>query len=132
MEEILKKLGIGEITIKEMKEICPNIIDMEKEEILEKIEILRKINCNKMQIRNIISSNAMYLDRLSTDVNKLIKKLEEMGFETLNILIEENPYILNLDDYEVENYITKRLEKGEKQKEIVEDMTLNPLLFNEV
>lgn len=132
MEEILKKLGIGETTVKEMKEICPNIIDMEKEEILEKIEILRKINCNKMQIRNIISSNAMYLDRLSTDVNKLIKKLEEMGFETLNILIEENPYILNLDDYEVENYITKRLEKGEKQKEIVEDMTLNPLLFNEV
>lgn len=132
MEEILKKLGIGETTIKEMKELCPNIIDMEKEEILEKIEILRKINCNKMQIRNIISSNAMYLDRLSTDVNKLIKKLEEMGFETLNILIEENPYILNLDDFEVENYITKRLEKGEKQKEIVEDMTLNPLLFNEV
>ena len=132
MEEILKKLGIGETTVKEMKEICPNIIDMEKEEILEKIEILRKINCNKMQIRNIISSNAMYLDRLSTDVNKLIKKLKEMGFETLNILIEENPYILNLDDYEVENYITKRLEKGEKQKEIVEDMTLNPLLFNEV
>ena len=115
-----------------MKELCPNIIDMEKEEILEKIEILRKINCNKMQIRNIISSNAMYLDRLSTDVNKLIKKLKEMGFETLNILIEENPYILNLDDFEVENYITKRLEKGEKQKEIVEDMTLNPLLFNEV
>lgn len=132
MEEILKKLGIGETTVKEMKEICPNIIDMEKEEILEKIEILRKINCNKMQIRNIISSNAMYLDRLSTDVNKLIKKLKEMGFETLNILIEENPYILNLDDFEVENYITKRLEKGEKQKEIVEDMTLNPLLFNEV
>lgn len=132
MEEILKKLDIGETTIKEMKELCPNIIDMEKEEILEKIEILRKINCNKMQIRNIISSNAMYLDRLSTDVNKLIKKLKEMGFETLNILIEENPYILNLDDYEVENYITKRLEKGEKQKEIVEDMTLNPLLFNEV
>ena len=132
MEEILKKLGIGETTIKEMKELCPNIIDMEKEEILEKIEILRKINCNKMQIRNIISSNAMYLDRLSTDVNKLIKKLKEMGFETLNILIEENPYILNLDDLEVENYITKRLEKGEKQKEIVEDMTLNPLLFNEV
>lgn len=132
MEEILKKLGIGETTIKEMKELCPNIIDMEKEEILEKIEILRKINCNKMQIRNIISSNAMYLDRLSTDVNKLIKKLKEMGFETLNILIEENPYILNLDDFEVENYIIKRLEKGEKQKEIVEDMTLNPLLFNEV
>ncbi len=132
MEEILKKLSIGETTIKEMKELCPNIIDMEKEEILEKIEILRKINCNKMQIRNIISSNAMYLDRLSTDVNKLIKKLKEMGFETLNILIEENPYILNLDDYEVENYITKRLEKGEKQKEIVEDMTLNPVLFNEV
>lgn len=132
MEEILKNLGIGETTIKEMKDVCSNITDMEKEEILEKIEILRKINCNKMQIRNIISSNAMYLDRLSTDINKLIKKLEEIGFETLNILIEENPYILNLDDFEVENYITKRLEKGEKQKEIVEDMILNPLLFNEI
>ena len=33
MEEILKKLSIGETTIKEMKELCPNIIDMEKEEV---------------------------------------------------------------------------------------------------
>lgn len=132
MEEVLKSFGIGESTIKEMKELCPDITNLNKNEILEKIEILKKLNCDKIQIRNIISSNSIYLDRLNTDILKLIKKLQEKGFVTLNILLEENPYILNLDDFEIESYIQKREKNGEKLEKIVEDMTSNPLIFNEI
>ena len=78
MEEILKKIGISEKTISQMEEMCPEIKELNDEDVLQKIEILKSINCNDVQIRNIISSNAMYLDRSNTDINKLINQLTEL------------------------------------------------------
>ena len=132
MGEILKKLGISEKTISEMEEICPNIRELTVAEIEQKIEFLKELNCNEIQIRNIISSNAMYLDRSNTDIHKLIEKLEELGFDTLNILFDGNPYILNLDAFEIENYIEARKENGETIDDIVDEMSSNPYMFEEV
>ena len=115
-----------------MVEMCPNIIELTEVEIEEKIEILKELNCNEIQIRNIISSNAMYLDRSNTDIHKLIEKLEELGFDTLNILFDGNPYILNLDAFEIENYIEARIENGEAIVDIVDEMSSNPYIFEEV
>ena len=61
MEEILKEMYISEKTINQMKEICPDIKELSKYDILQKIEILKNINCDKIQIRNIVSSNASFL-----------------------------------------------------------------------
>lgn len=132
MEEILKRLNISEETIKQMVEICPNIEELSSDEVLEKIEVLKEIECNKNQIRNIISSNAMYLDKSIADIQKLINKLIEKGFTTLNILFDGNPYILNLDAYEIEEYIGKREQKGEKLEDIVDDLESNLYLFEEI
>ena len=132
MEEILKSLEISEKTISEMIEVCPNIKELSEIEILEKIEILKKINCNNIQIRNIVSSNPMYLDRSNTDVNKLIEKMNEVGFSTLNILFDGNPYILNLDAFEIENYIKGRQKNGELLEDIVDDMECNLYVFQEI
>jgi len=132
MIERLKNLGISEKTIKEMGEICPNIKELTIEEIEQKIEILKKLNCNEIQIRNIVSSNAMYLDRVNTDIYKLVEKLERLGFDTLNILFDGNPYILNLDVFEIENYIQARQENGELLEDIVDEMSSNPYMFEEV
>ena len=74
MEELLAQMGISERTIKQMEEICPNIREMGEKELIEKIEILKQIECDEIQIRNIISSNAIYLDRSKTDIEKLIKE----------------------------------------------------------
>lgn len=115
-----------------MEEICPNIREMGEKELIEKIEILKQIECDEIQIRNIISSNAIYLDRSKTDIEKLIKEMKELGFRTLNILFEENPYILNLDAYEIEKYVKDRENKGEKIEEIVEEMSSNPIVFDEI
>ena len=132
MKEILKKIGISEKTINQMEEICPNIKDVTNEEILSKIEILKKINCDDIQIRNIISSNAMYLDKSNTDINKLINELRKLGFDNLDLLFDGNPNILNLDDFEVRRYIEDRERNGELLEDIVDDMSSNLFIFEEI
>lgn len=132
MEEILKKIGISEKTINQMEEICPNIKDLTNEEVLSKIEILKDINCDDIQIRNIISSNAMYLDKSNTDINKLINELRKLGFDNLDLLFDGNPNILNLDDFEVRKYIKDRERNGELLEDIVDDMSSNLFIFEEI
>ena len=131
MEE-LYKIGISENTIKNMLELVPNISEMNEKEIIEKEVLLKRINCDDNQIINIISSNPMYLDRTNDGVLKLINRLEKYGFSTLNILLDSNPYILNLEVFEIEKYINERLNKGEELEDIIDDLESNPLLFNEL
>ena len=130
MEELFN-LGISEDTIKSMLELNPNIKDLPKEEINNKIELLKNINCTDNQVINIISSNSLYLDRINDDIVKLIKYLLEKGFKCLNILFDSNPYILNLDVFEIDNYINKRLD-SESLENIIDDLDSNPYLFNEI
>ena len=132
MKEMLKKIGISEKTINQMEEICPNIKDLTNEEVLSKIEILKNINCDDIQIRNIVSSNAMYLDKSNTDINKLINELRKLGFDNLDLLFDGNPNILNLDDFEVRKYIKDRERNGELLEDIVDDMSSNLFIFEEI
>ena len=92
-----------------------------EKKIKEKELILKKINCDENQIINIISSNPMYLDRTNDGVLKLINKLKEYGFSTLNILLDSNPYILNIDYIDIEKYINKRL-INEELEDIIDDL----------
>lgn len=131
MEE-LYKIGISENTIKNMLELVPYISEMSEKEIKEKEIILKKINCDENQVINIISSNPMYLDRTNDGVLKLISKLKSYGFSMLNILFDSNPYILNLEVFEIENYINDRLNDGEMLEDIIDDLDSNPILFNEI
>lgn len=131
MEELFN-LGISNNTIKNMLELVPNIKEMSNKDIIDKINILKNINCSDYQITNIISSNPMYLDRTNEEILKLLQKLNNLGFNTLNILFDANPYILNLETYEIDNYIKNRLEKNETLEDIIDDMDSNPYLFNEL
>ena len=131
MEE-LYNIGISENTIKSMLEINPELKDITKKEIEEKENILNRINCDNTQIINIISSNPIFLSRINTDIIKLLNYLINLGFKTLNILFDSNPYILNLDVFEIEEYINKRKNKGEELEDIIDDLDSNPYLFNEM
>lgn len=132
MKEILKKMDISEKTIKAMEEMCPNINNITEKEILEKIKILNDIGCDHIQIRNIISSNAMYLDRSNTDIEKLINKLKELGFKNLDLIFDGNPYVLNLETFEIEKYIKSREKQGELLENIVDEMSSKLFLFDEM
>lgn len=131
MEELFN-LGINENDINTMIELNPDIREITSKEINEKTIILNKVGCTDNQIRNIISSNPLYLSRLNKDIVELIKYLLEKGFKCINILFDSNPYILNLDSFEIENYINKRLQKNEILEDIIDDLDSNPYLFNEI
>ena len=131
MEE-LYRIGISENTIKNMLELVPTISEMSEKEIKEKELILKKINCDENQIIDIISSKPMCLDKTNDIVLRLISKLKSYGFSMLNILFDSNPYILNLEVFEIENYINNRLDSGEELEDIIDDLDSNPILFNEI
>ena len=131
MEE-LYRIGISENTIKNMLELVPTISEMSEKKIKEKELILKKINCDENQIINIIISNPMYLDKTNDIILRLISKLKSYGFSMLNILFDSNPYILNLEVFEIENYINNRLDSGEELEDIIDDLDSNPILFNEI
>lgn len=127
----LYNLDISEDTIKSMLEQEPEIKEITEKEIKEKEIILETIGCKKNQIRNIISSNPFYLTIDNKEILKLIKLLYKYNFNSLNILFDSNPYILNLEAYEIENYINKR-KKEENIEDIIDDLEDNPYLFSEI
>ncbi len=131
MEE-LYNLDISDNTIKAMMEYNPNIKEMTKDEINEKIALLEGINCTDDEIRNIISSNSRYLGRTNEEVLDLISSLENYGFKSINVLLDSNPYILNLDVFEIEDYINAKKESGMSIEDIVDELDGNPELFNEM
>lgn len=127
----LYNMGLSENTIKNMIEITPEIKDMDVKEIIEKKTILENINCDDRQIINIISSNPRYLNRTNLEIINLIEKLTNLGFDTLNILFDSNPYILNLEPFEIDNYINNRISNGEILEDVIDDLDSNPYLFSQ-
>lgn len=125
-------LGIEDNDIKNMVEQYPIILEIDKKEIERKIELLKQIGCEERHIRNILICNPYYLDRLETDIVKLIRCLIKYGFKNINLLLDSNPFILNIDEFEVENYISNKLKEGTSLDDIVDELDSNPYLFNEI
>ena len=128
----LYNMGISDITLKNMIEINPEITELTNQEIIKKVEILKEINCSKTQILSIISSNPLFLSRGINEIIKLLSYLQEIGFTCLNILFDSNPYILNLEPFEIKKYINNRINQGENLDDIVDDLDSNPYLFQEI
>ena len=131
MEE-LYNLNISENTLKSMIELNPDIKNITNEEVREKVIILESLDCTDMMIRNIISCNPLFLTTNKEDINILLNKLFTIGFETINILLDSNPFILNIEIEDLDNYIKERMKNGELFEEIVNDLESNPYLFNEI
>ena len=131
MEE-LYNLGISDTTLKGMIEINSEILEMSNNEINEKKDILKTINCTDREILNIISSNALMLNKTNSGLIDLINYLKELGFDNLNILFDSNPYILNLEPFEIKRYIDDRLNDEDSIEDIIDELDSNPYLFNEL
>ena len=100
--EKLVELGISEEELKSMLELNANILDEPELNIL--IDILYLIKCDTRMIKNILISNPNYLSRTKEDVVGLINELLSLGLNDLNILFDTNPYLLDLDDFDIEDY----------------------------
>jgi len=129
---MLFELGIDDKEIKNMIELCPSILDMNDDEIRDKIDILSYIGCNIRHIRNIIISNPNFFDRINDDIFKLIGYLREIGINDVYLLFDSNPYLLNKDVFEIEEYINNRKETGMSLEEIVDEFDSNPYIIDEI
>ena len=128
MEELFK-LGLNENEIKSIYNINEYIID---EDIIKMIYILEKINCTEKHIKNIILSNPLYLSRSVSDVIELINKLDSLGITNLNIVFDSNPYLLNKDAFEIEEFINKKLKDGMILEDIVDLIDSNSYVIDEL
>ena len=125
--EKLVELGISEEELKSMLELNANILDEPELNIL--IDILYLIKCDERMIKNILISNPNYLSRTKEDVVGLINELLGIGLNDLNILFDTNPYLLDLDDFDIEDY---KLEHNYSNEELVNLLEGDPFIFSEV
>jgi len=118
MYELLT-LGIDEENLRYMIESNYNIEDLSEEEIIEKIELLKLLRLDDKKIKNILVGNPWYLDRCTTDVIGMINKLMEIGIDSIGLLIYDNPMLLNVDVFEIENFIKNKQEEKYTMEDIV-------------
>lgn len=128
----LYNFGFNDIDIENIIEICPEVKSLSSIEINNNIEILKSINCNDRHIRNILLSNPYFLCRSCEDILKLIKKLLELNISQINLLLDSNPFLLNKDSYEIDEYIKENMNRGKKLDDIIEDFEENPFIIDEV
>jgi len=130
--DYLFNLGVTEQEIKYILEICPEILELNGEKIINNIEILKIINCNERHIRNIILSNPFYLGCSKDDIIDLINKLLEIGITNINLLFDSNPFLLNKNSYEIDDYIKEEIKKGKNINDIVDELECNPYIIDEI
>ena len=129
---ILFELGINENEIINMIEQVPEIKDLEDIEIERKIYLLKQIGCLDKHIRNILIANPYYLDSFNEDIISLIKTLNKYRFNNIYLLLDSNPFILNLESFEIEDYINNKLKNNYELEDIINELESNPYLFNEM
>lgn len=105
--------------IKNVMETNPKISTEDDNNIISKINILKKINCSNDIIGNIISTNPFYLTNDINDTIDLVNKLYGLGLTNLNITFDTNPYLLNRTSYEIDDFIK---DNSTKTKEEIMDM----------
>ena len=127
----LYELGISDKEIKFMLEQCSEIMNMSELEVDEKIDILKYVGCTMKQVKNIIIANPYYLCRMNEDILKLISYLKKIGLTSINLLFDSNPFFLNYDRFEVEEYINGKVDSGMEIDDVVYSIIDNPYIIDE-
>lgn len=130
--EILFEFGFEEKEILDMINQCIDLKLLSKEEVLSKIAILKRQGCKDRHIKNILVSNPYYLCRSDSDIIKLINYLKDIKFDCIYLLLDSNPYILNRNVYEIEEYINNKVKEGNVLEDIVDYLDSNPYIFDEL
>ena len=120
--EYLFNLGFNENEIKNIININNEVMNLNVEEIKALVDILVNVGCKVYHIKNIISANPYYLSRSVTDINNLINKLLSLGITHLETTFDSNPWLLNKDAYEIDEYIRDEQFKGLSLEEIIDNI----------
>ena len=115
-------------TIEEIKILMDtneDISSVSDNHVSDIIKLLERVNCDKEEIKNILICNPFCLSISIKSLNKLIDKLNELGFIYLNLLFSNNPYILNMSDKDLEKLYNKKKEDGLTKEEIIDFISYN-------
>ena len=123
--DVLVRFGFTIDEVKAMMDTNNSIDDMDDNNIYKLINILEDIGCSRDIIKNIFICNPFYLTKSYNDVDKLIKKLYDIGCFNLNLLFDTNPYILNMLDNDLDKLFNNMLNKGLEKDEIIDYINYN-------
>ncbi len=123
--DVLIRYGFTIEEIKNMMDTNPNISNIDDKTIYSLIDKLGLIGCMNNYIKNIFICNPFYLSRDPIEVDSLLNKLKEIGIININILLDSNPYILNLNSDEIEDIYNNLLKEGYTKEEIIDKFNYN-------
>lgn len=128
---ILSNLGLTEEEILQIFETCKNLKNIPEEDLIINIEILKQIGCKEKHIRNILITNPDYLLKDKEDIILLINKLNQLNITHLYLLINSNPFLLTLEPFELEEFISQKQKEGKTLEDIKNLIENNPYIIEE-
>jgi hypothetical protein len=128
MINYLFQLGLSENDIKKINDFDDKLLCEDIDDIEKIVFLLKDIGMNENSIKEMIICNPMILNRTYEDVNQLILKLKEYNFDSINFLLEANPFFVNYDAYEIDDYYNL---KNERIQEITDSIENNPYIMEE-
>ena len=110
--ELLNQL-FRENEINEILAENEDVINIPKEELRKTIKFIADLmDHNNAKIRRIIQLNPYVLSRTKEEMEELIHKLQEYHFKDIKKMIDEYPFFLNKDGYEVDGYFIRKKKNG--------------------
>ena len=121
MEE-LYNYNLDDEDIKHILEINNDIFTLTSSEILEKINILINLGCSIDTIKHVIVTNPYFLTNELIDIKNLINILSYLDIINYEEILNINPFILNNNVYDMEEYIKINKNKGYSDKYILDNI----------
>ena len=131
MEE-LTNLWLSDMDFKNIIGMNPSIQEMDDKDVNNHILFLRDIGCEERHIRNIIITNPFYFNRDVDDLIHLVYFLTKIGITSLNLLFDSNPFLLNKNDFEIEEFVNVQLNNGMNIEDIGDLIDSNPYIIDEI
>ena len=128
MINYLLQIGLTNKDIKDINNFDNNLLYEDIDDIKKIVFLLKEIDMNDNSIKEVIICNPMILSRTYEDVYQLILKLKEYNFDSINYLLESNPFFINYDAYEIVEYYNS---KNRSIQEITESIENNPYIMEE-
>ncbi len=122
MEE-LYSIGFDDQELIDIINCNPEIRHMDNNEINEFIKLFQALNFNDEEIKSIIYANPYALNRSMDDIERLLLKFSLLGISNFKDMFVNNPFMIDKDDYEVDEFIVNQELLGKDVDEILDDLS---------
>ena len=133
MISILKELEMEDQDIKNILSMDIDFDSFDINDIKGNIELLKLFGFSLKEIRNIVIANPMFLNNMTKDTLDLLNYLkEELNITYLNLLFDNNPFLLSKEKFEIKEFVSKKENEGLTKEDIKDLIESNPYIIDEV